>query len=152
MLRDCSYYYGRYVYIEHSAKRIGSENLDQERLEFYRSMSNFELNEIALNYSSSILEQATVFVSVLFAYIIAAYLVGPKLDRFQLLAITTIYSFFNAFLIFGFFSISSGMIHVVYVLSGIDLTFPNYGTGVVFICAWALSIFFMAKVRHAKDT
>ena len=137
---------------EFPAERIGCKNLDQERLDFYRSMTNFELTEVALSYNSAILEQATVFISVLSAYLIAAYLVGTKLDRFQLLSITIIYSLFNAFLIFGFFSISSGMIHVVYVLSGTDITVTNYGTGALYFVAWVLSIFFMIKIRSAKDT
>lgn len=131
---------------------IGNTKLDPERIEFYRSMSNFELNEIVLLYNAAFSNQLTVFSSILFAYIAAAYLVGSKLSRFQMWSITLIYCVFEIFNIIGLFIIATSLIVTSYVLREIDISIVLYATGIACILAWIMSIIFMLQTRHAKDT
>lgn len=122
--------------------------MDEARLEFFRSLSNFELAELALDYNTALLEQQAVFVSALFAYIIAAYFVGKSLDKFQCVSVSIVYCLFLTANLFGSFAMASSLIHVSYVYRGIDVTLAAYGAIFAQLIAWALSILFMIKEQR----
>ena len=62
-------------------------------------MTEFEYQELLIGTSSLVTELVSVFISVLVAYLACAYLVGNKLTRFQLFAVSFTYSMFSLLLI-----------------------------------------------------
>jgi hypothetical protein len=125
-----------------------NEDLEQ----FINSMSSFEIIELGLSFNASTLDQASMFMSGLFAYIAASYFAGSKLSRFQYLAITGIYSAFSFFTIGGYVGISNSYIAFENIKSGTDLSFMLYGAALMLITSWIVSILFMLSVRKSDDT
>jgi len=113
----------------------------------FEQMSSFELMELMLAYNSTLLEQSTVFMSALFGYLAAAYFVGKKLNTFQLVSITVIYSVFSLNLLVGFFVISATAVDLLFFISGNDQTVVFTGYGVSLVAAFLLSIVFMFHAR-----
>ncbi len=86
------------------------------------------------------------------AYLVVAYLVGPKLSKFQVWAISIIYTAFLLGPIAGFY------------VAVLDLKAVNHGGGnlhsvefpwivpLIMLFGWALSIAFMIDARKKKKT
>ncbi|MFT4585929.1 MAG: hypothetical protein ACI915_000270 [Gammaproteobacteria bacterium] len=86
--------------------------------------------------------------TIISAYLVVAYFVGAKLSRFQLSAITALYTAFCLGPIAGFY------------MAVIDLKAINHGTGILYtvdhpwavpfvmIAGWSLSILFMFNARR----
>ena len=56
---------------------------DTKVLSALEQVSYYELSELVLLTYSTLIEQLTVFLTVVFAYFVVAYLVGKKLSLFQ---------------------------------------------------------------------
>jgi hypothetical protein len=123
--------------------------MNEETIEFYRSISVLELTELSLSVYSTMLEQLTLLVSVIFAYFATAYVVGSKLSNIQLSTITLVYSAFVFVGIFGYaqMALSLGnMNYILYEMSTIPTTLSIW----VCILAWIVSIVFMVHTRRIK--
>ena len=122
--------------------------MDNASREAFEQMSSFELQDLMLTYNSTLLEQSTVFMSGLFAYLACAYFVGKKLTRFQLASITAIYSVFSINLVVGHFVIANTAVDLLLFLTGKD-QYAVYATfGVSLVAAFLLSIVFMLHTRR----
>jgi hypothetical protein len=104
-------------------------------------------------------------VSILFAYLLAMYFTGKSLSRFQVAAVTVIYS---TFLLFPVLSVSGGFLNVVNLSMEFLREHPGVATtyraseaasnlytfriGIlsVFFFAWLLSVLFMFSIRKDK--
>ena len=121
------------------------------------------LELIALS-GANISQNAVAATSVLFAYIAAAYFVGKQLSRFQVIAISLLYSVYFTFPVLA----TVGEQRRVQVLTGrFEEEFPAeflhyYGQGhaqeylmygglVISFLAWALSIYFMVDRRKKPE-
>lgn len=71
-----------------------NESIDQYSV-FISELTNFELLELYAAYSANVQQSWTIFVSALFAYLIAAHLVGKKLSHFEVWTISIVYSLFS---------------------------------------------------------
>jgi len=120
--------------------------------EFYSTMSNFELSELTLLYNSAQLEYVVVFVSVLFAYLAAAYLSGSKLTRFQVLTLSSVYSAFELYIISLYYNLSIAFMTLTVFLTGNNFQWYFVVITAVLIGALIMSLIFMAQARTRNDT
>ena len=58
-------------------------------------MTEYELVDSAISYQDLATTHFMNFVTILFAYLVCAYLVAEKLTRFQLIALNVLYSTFS---------------------------------------------------------
>lgn len=114
-------------------------------------MTNFELSQIGLTFNMSFQNQIAIFISILFAYIVAAYLVGSKLNKFQLWSITTIYSLFSVLTLSALYNLGTGIVHTTYLAQGEDITFTANSAVAICVLAWILSIIFMVQIRRSAE-
>ena len=121
-----------------------------------------ELRQLALDGTAAHSMNAG---SILFAYLLAMYFTGKSLSRFQVVAVTVIYSIF---LLFPVLSVSVGFLNLVVLSmefvrehSGLATTYgaseaasrlKTYRIGIlaVFFFAWLLSVLFMFSIRKDK--
>jgi len=113
-------------------------------------ISYFELSELVLMTYSTMIEQLTVFISVLFAYFAVAYLVGKKLSGFQLFAVTLVYSAFSLIAIFGIWRLSSRLGELLILRDG-ETSAALLASVITCTVAWVLSIVFMFHSRNQED-
>ena len=126
-------------------------------------MSTAEYLELLSMASSNAGQHAMVSVSILFAYIIAAYLVGSKLSKFQATAISLLYSAYFVIPLFATlaeqergaklaeqFSELHPEQFEFYYSSGLNMEFYSYTTIIVAFFAWAFSIYFMYDRRNIR--
>ena len=102
--------------------------------------------------------------SVLFAYIVAAYLVGAKLTKFQAIAISCLYSIYFTFPVLATIGEQRRIENLGrrfqeeypiefqhYYSEGSAAEYLMYGGLVISLIAWALSIYFMYDCRRQKE-
>jgi hypothetical protein len=106
-------------------------------------------------------------ISIIFAYLVAVFFAGNKLNRFQVISVTTIYSAF--FFVFSLASVIGTMTRFVTLrnqfaseytqiaeIYGIRNSDPviEYGPVMMFslmMLGWVLSILFMLNIRKTKS-
>ena len=115
---------------------------------YYADLTKFELAELALMFHSTRLEQISVLVALFSGYLATAYLVAKKLTRFQLSAITILYSILVLVAIRGYIGLSSQAAALSLQQSGLDQIFIFRGIGITFMLAWILSLAFMWHSRR----
>jgi hypothetical protein len=119
---------------------------------YYAELTKFEMAELALMLHSTRLEQVSVLIALFSAYLATAYLVATKLTRFQLWAITILYSALVLVTTAGYIGLSSQASALALQRSGVDQISLFIGIGATFILAWILSLAFMWHSRHGgKD-
>ena len=119
-------------------------------------MTEYEIIDTIISVRADIAQHSMNFVSVLFAYIIAAYLVGPKLSRFQVSMITILYVLWSPGPILaaydGAVALQDLYVHhraalsVEMGASPLMATAPLVVSTAMFM-AWLISIMFMIQVR-----
>ena len=121
-------------------------------------MSPAEYFEILNQLRDGLNLEGSVFITLLFAYVVVTYLVGEKLSTFQVWALSTVYT---VFLLLPFGGMISRVIgfqtlankfhqeYPEYAISFIAHSFPHfhYIVGGVLVSTWLLSIYFMIHVR-----
>jgi ABC-type transport system involved in cytochrome c biogenesis permease subunit len=98
----------------------------------------------------------TIFISVLFAYLVAAYLVGSKLGRTQMAITTGIFTVLSSFLIFAMHGVTSRMSQLATEIREINperivpadsaISFLLSG---IFLLAFLAGVVFMVQVRRS---
>src|SRR5210317_137252 len=124
--------------------------LTPEEIEFFRSMSAYELSELTFSGVSAAMEIIAIYISILSAFFLAAYYFGNKLKSVELFLFSSIYTFFCLILFSGFYQVLNNTMSVVYFLSGIDNTLPTYIALGVMIVALVLSLSFMVKMSRSR--
>ena len=124
-------------------------------------MTEFELLVVYQGTAETWIGIASIFISVLFAYIVTAYLVAAKLSRPQTMVITGLYTIFCLFLLMTLFGVQARMVQLaseIYELNpdrslpgGSDgqgglLRAPEWVTGVLFM-AYITGLVFMLQSR-----
>ena len=123
---------------------------DDKMLNDLGSLTYYELSELILLTYSTMIEQLTVFLTVLFAFFVISYLVAKKLSVFQLTAVTLVYSAFCIVAIAGFWNLSTRLWNLVYFRDG---EVPMALAASVWVCVigWILSLVFMVHARLKND-
>lgn len=122
-----------------------SPNLSEEQLEFYGSMSSYEILELIYMGSSASTELLAVFISILSAYFVAAYYFGDKLYGIELILLSFIYSAFSLVTMTGIYSQIRGIMAMSdYLNGGNSSAAVNVYVGVM-VMSWFFSLLFMLK-------
>ena len=121
--------------------------MESRNLEYLTEMSAFELAELQTHLHSTNLEQIAMFMSLLSAYLIVAYLVGSQLTRFQVWAASSIYALFSLIIVIGYFNLFIQLAEVIYYRTGVDVALFGIVATFLILLAWVTSFIFMANVR-----
>ena len=117
-------------------------------------MSEYELVDILGNLGSGIFDITSMFITIFFAYVVCVYLVGSKISRFQIIALSAIYSAFSFFLTYLVINSMFRMAFIIARLSESDApVVPLYqyiGPGILLL-TWLLSIIYAYQVRASAN-
>jgi hypothetical protein len=114
-------------------------------LEFYRSMSPYELLELINSSASTGADFIAIYISLLSAYLLVAYYFGGKLSSIELILFSSIYSAFCLALVSGTYQALNGMVIILKFVQTIDNSLTLQLMILVMALAWMLSIVFMVK-------
>ncbi|MGI9290411.1 MAG: hypothetical protein ACR2QG_03930 [Gammaproteobacteria bacterium] len=123
---------------------------DDKMLEALEQVSYYELSELILLTYSTLIEQLTVFLTVVFAYFVVAYLVGKKLSIFQICAVTLVYSAFCLIALGGYFALSERLWNLVFFRDG-EVPLILSASFWVCVIGWLLSLVFMLHARYKSN-
>jgi predicted permease len=114
------------------------------------SLSTFEIIEFLFLTRDAAATDLTTFMSVLFAFLVAAYIAGDKLTRFQLGTILFVYSLFMVITLQSLYIQLEQTFQAAYALSldtPDNVVFTNdIFVGLLGLC-WVLSIGFLIETR-----
>ena len=128
-------------------------------------MTEFELLVVYQGTGDTWIGVASIFISVLFAYIVTAYLVAAKLSRPQTIVITVLYTIFCLLLLMTLFGVQSRMIQLaseIYALNpdrslpgggdgqGAQVLMRDLSTGILFMAYVAGLAFMLQSRKKAK--
>ena len=126
--------------------------MNTELASFFEGMTNHELAELYIGMQSNLTEMMAVYISVLFAYLAVAFLVGNKLNSFQLYTISIIYSFFSLNAIWSIAQVGRAQIQLTNFGNGFDSAISEvqfFGNILLLIAVWVASLVFMKQTRNA---
>lgn len=107
-------------------------------------MSEFELAELAGTAMSNFLTSFTVFVSIVTAYVVAAFAAGRKLTKLQVSLVTT--CFLIASVAMGLLSVLIFRVFFLRTHALAQLNNPDVGVGVVVDVTWVVAILYVILV------
>lgn len=107
-------------------------------------MSEFELAELAGTAMSNFLTSFTVFVSIVTAYVVAAFAAGRKLTKLQASVVST--CFLIASVAIGLLSVLIFRVFLLRTKALAQLNSPDIGVGVVVDVTWAVAILYVILV------
>ena len=107
-------------------------------------MSEFELSELAGTSMSNFLTSFTVFVSIVTAYVVAAFAVGQKLTKLQVSIVNT--CFLIASVAIGLLSVLIFRVFLGRTQALAKLNNPDTGVGIVVDVTWAVAILYVILV------
>jgi len=118
-------------------------------LETYRQLSTFEQLELYYMARDAVGIDVTVFVTLVFAYITVAYLLGKKLNRFQVISVSVLYSLFVLFNLDAIYTETGVVVLVSHLLydSPVNGTVRT-GFLTLLTLVWLFSLFFMYQARR----
>jgi hypothetical protein len=114
-------------------------------LEFYRSMSPYELLELINSSASTGADFIAIYISLLSAYLLVAYYFGGKLSSIELILFSSMYSAFCLALVSGTYQALNGMVIILKFVQTIDNSLTLLLMILVMALSWMLSIVFMVK-------
>ena len=118
-----------------------------EILSYCGELSKFELLQLFHLQKESIVDDITIFMTVLFGFIAMAYFVGEKLSRSQAVSVSLIYSVFALLALASIWSTTMSM-SAALVGGFLNLNYSLVGT--LAVC-WAYSILFLVQVRRTNE-
>lgn len=107
-------------------------------------MSEFELAELAGMAMSNFLTSFTVFVSIVTAYVVAAFAAGRKLTKLQASVVTT--CFLIASVAIGLLSVLIFRVFLLRTNALAQLNSSDIDVGVVVDVTWAVAILYVILV------
>jgi hypothetical protein len=114
-------------------------------LEFYRSMSPYELLELINSSASTGADFIAIYISLLSAYLLVAYYFGGKLSSIELVLFSSMYSAFCLALVSGTYQALNGLVIILKFVQTIDNSLTLLLMILVMALSWMLSIVFMVK-------
>ena len=103
-------------------------------------MSEFELAELAGTAMSNFLTSFTVFISIVTAYVVAAFAAGRKLTKLQVSVVNT--CFLIASVAMGLLSVFIFRVFLLRTQALANLNDPDIGVGVIVDVSWEPQIAF----------
>ena len=118
-------------------------------IDIARDLTAFEIIELYYLQRELIISEVSVFMSSLFAFIVAGYLVADKLTKSEAIAVSTLYSVFCLFTISGITTMLLANLETANIAVGPSSSIVVYFAPVLFLSAMIYSLFFFYK-RHIK--
>ena len=112
--------------------------------------SRFELLQLYHMQREAMVEDVTIFMSVLFGFIAMAYFVGGKLDRNQAIAISILYSVFAMIAIQRIYGTMFAMTLTEEQVIG-RYAQENFITPGVMVLSWFYSLYFLYQTRRKES-
>ena len=97
---------------------------------------------------SSLVSEATIFITLLFAYVTVAYFVSAKLTKFQAITISSLYSLFALFLVSSAYNSSQMASVIAFAMVGVDSTSDSLIIVMILLVAWVFSIILFIQARR----
>ena len=111
--------------------------------------SKFELLQLYHLQREAMVEDVTIFMSVMFGFIAVAYFVGSKLSRNQAVAISVLYSAFALIDIQRIMGTMIAMTVTEELMIG-RFAVENYLTPLVMVLSWIYSLWFLRQTRRTE--
>lgn len=124
--------------------------VNPEALEIYANMSSYKVAGLYYTVRDSAVTVTTTFMSALFAYLALVHFAANSLSKFQVIAVSAIYSVFTFSLLTGVYSSMITLGNIDFVLNGDSgpiAAAVTYGFPVLLIASWVISILFMYQER-----
>ena len=125
--------------------------MEEALLEFFGTLSNYELADLQNSIWQGLTANFSIYITVLFAYVLLAYFEGKRLSTFQVYAVSGIYTVFQAFMI-GF--IEDGLTKVLItesLITGRTGVLIGPAFLIVLIVGVIVSLVFMQQARITKQ-
>ena len=117
-------------------------------------MTEFEYHDLLNGTTSVISEITAVFISVFIAYLVCMYLVGKKLTKFQITAVSFTYSMFALLMVFLVYRnltrISRITASYLELETAQSTQIALLGPAIMLL-SWLISIIFMIQIRRSPN-
>ena len=114
---------------------------------FYADFSKYEILDVLYLQRGALVDDFTIFLSLLFGFIGAAYFVSDRLSKVEKLFISVLYSFVILALTYAIFDGTRAMLMTAYVLTGRFWSPFQYVPALGCFAAWLSSIWFMYRTE-----
>ena len=115
------------------------------KLEFYRSMSPYELLELVNSSASAGADFIAIYISILSAYLLVAYYFGDKLSSIELILFSSMYSAFCMIFVYGTYQTMNSMVFILNFMQSGDNSLAILLLILMMVLSWMLSLVFMVK-------
>ena len=115
---------------------------------YLTELTHYELLESYYLMRSALVSDVTIFMSILFAYVTAAYFVSAKLTKFQAITISSLYSLFALYMVSSAYNSSLMQSIVGFAISGVDSSRESLIIATILLVAWVFSIILFIQARR----
>ena len=117
-------------------------------IEVYSELSTFELLELYYLAREAVGVDVTVFVTLVFGFLTVTYLVGSKLNRFEAISISVLYSFFLIFNVYAISKETGTIVIVSHLLYDAPLSASiRAGFVSMLTIVWLFSLFYLYQIK-----
>ena len=120
--------------------------MEEQAKEFFADFSKQDLLELLYLQRSALVDDVTLFLSLLFGFIAVAYFVGGKLSKLEKHFISVLYSLVMVTLIFAISDVSRALLLTSHVIAGVD-TSSRFLPTVICSLGWLSSLWFMYRSK-----
>ncbi len=116
---------------------------------YLSEMSNYELFDAYFIVRNALVSDVTIYMTILFAFLTVAYFVSAKLNKFQAITISTLYSIFALYMISSAFNSSRMMSQISATVTGQEHTRDAFVLAAILIVSWIFSLILFRQARRA---
>ena len=115
---------------------------------YLSEMSNYELFDAYFIVRNALVSDVTIYMTILFAFLTVAYFVSAKLNRFQAITISTLYSLFALYMVTSAFNSSQMMSQIGATVTGQEYTRDSFVLATILLVSWIFSLILFAQARR----
>ena len=116
--------------------------------EYLTEFTHYELLESYYLVMDALVSDVTIIMTLLFAYITAAYFVSAKLTKFQAISISSLYSLFALYMVSAAYNSSEMLSIIGFTISGLDSSKDSVILVTILLVAWVFSIILFIQTRR----
>ncbi len=120
--------------------------------EYPTELTRYELLESYYLARSALVSDVTIFMTILFAYVTAAYFVSAKLTKFQAITISSLYSFFALYIASAAYNSSLILSNIGFAIRGVDTSREALILITILLVAWIFSIILFIQAGRMRDS
>ena len=115
---------------------------------YLSEMSNYELFDAYFIVRNALVSDVTIFMTILFAFLTVAYFVSAKLNKFQAITISTLYSVFALYMISSAFNSSQLMSQIASAVTGMEKSPDSVVLVTILLVSWIFSLILFWQARR----